>query len=518
MNITPLRDAVNGNVKRTEGLVSQWDPGVEVTAAMWRVHGGVAAPALGPQPLVTDNDVREFLSVVNSGIYNGDHEVVAAVRNLGFHLSMAVATGEFADYDGINDRQRQSVTVLDRFLSDETMRSAARVATERIIAAREIDLTPVIRMHDASRYSDSPRLAHIMGNNLEVRIVPSVLALPAPNGKSGFYRSVGDLLRLTLVFGVANQIDLEGNGYVDFPQWWRLGVWHFIGRRYWRSRLDALGLSPSDKQQLFAMIPADYLTKVGIHESVIKTNTTWDDYILDQLIAATKVVGERDVAGIMSATAQEHWFYSLGRFHVNWFLNQLGDQQFDEIDLRLMIQRWHSALPHMIPRKIEFRGPLGACENPLWRARPIRLWFSPSIQKTTRRIIKVWLSSYWGVRPEETKAETFKPSSDGTIDLVFGLWSDHEWVRSTHADVIRLMSNNHIARSLNHADSDTQIVYVIPQESAPSAWRRVCLATSDQALQHVHSHAFHYSDWTAYGEDGKREMGVTSVPWIEQPE
>jgi hypothetical protein len=488
------------------------DPGVEVTAAYWRVHGGVTAPVLGPKPLVTDKAAREFLTEIEEGSEIDHEKVAAAVRILGFHLSLAVATGEFVDYDGLNDERAHAVAVLRQTLDDPALRNAAQPVVERVAAELAIELAPIQCMHKQSRYADSPRLRQLMGEDLEVRIVPSVMALPAPNGKSGFYREIGERNRLTLVLGVANHIDLNGNGYVDFPQWWRLGVWHFMGRRYWRSRLDSLGLSASDKCQMLEMVPLNYLVKVGIHEAVIKTNTTWDDYLLDQLIAATKVIGEYEVTGVLSATAQKNWFYSLGRFHVGWFLDQIGDRQFDDINLGRLIERWRGDVPDLVPAKPAFRGPLGACENPLWlRDRPMRLWFSPSISRASRRVIRLWLSSYWDVHPTEVTAVVFEPSSDDAVDLVFGLWGDEEWVAPARKEVTRLVGSGAVADDLCAQSPTVRVVYAVGQQETPSSWRRVCLAPSDGEIESIHSHAFHYSDWTAFRGD-TRDIGVIVAP------
>ncbi|MEZ5840837.1 MAG: hypothetical protein R3D02_10575 [Hyphomicrobiales bacterium] len=490
-------------------------PALDVVAAHWQLYCAPQKAMLGPQPIVTRPMLEKFLE--KAAVPGPAGKLTEVLKTLDLHRALAIAAREFERYDAIPAAEEEAIAWLEALVDDGALRERARAALQDLMVELDIDLDPIRRMHEESRYDQSPTLVDVMGADLDVRIIPSITLLPAPNGKSGFYRTIDGRNRLTLVFGFANHVDLDRPGYIDWPQWWRLGIWHFMGRLYWTRRLDALALSDEEQAQLFSRIPAEFLSKVGIHESTVTRNKTWRAYFLDQFIGATKAIGELEVAGPVSAAGQEKWFSSLGRFHVHWFLERLSGRRFDEIDMAGLVADWARDLPGLTAGSPAFSGPLGACENPLWNDnRRDRLSFSPSVGKTTRRILRMWFASFWPVTPTLAEdADAPDLAATDTVDLVFGLWRDRDWIAGLRAevaaDILPTVTRKDLAADLAGAEPAASLVYARRAARSPECWHRICLAPDDAALEAVHGRAHHYNDWTAIIGD-TRENGIIRYP------
>lgn len=493
-----------------DGLQIDLSPLVDLVAAHWQVHCSKARPMLGPRPLVTPPMLARFLS--RACVDTPD--LTEVLTTLGLRRAVAIAGREFERYDAVSPAEDRAAASLRTILDDSNIQDRCRAAQSELIDDLGIALGPVRTMHERSRYAESPTLLRVMGADLEIRVIPSTTLPPAPNGKAGFYRAINGHNRLTLVFGFANHVNLEAVGYIDWPQWWRLGIWHFLGRLYWTRRIDQLALSDSEQDRLFSLIPNEFLNKVGIHESTISRNSTWRAYFLDQLIGATKVIGEEEVAGSASAAGQRKWFSSLGRFHVQWFVERLRGRAFEDIAFGDLLAEWVRDLPRLTGRSPIFGGPLGACENPLWNQnRSIRLYFSPSVSELTRRILRKWFTSFWPVPPTFDHGNSSpEVGAPRTCHLVFGLWRDREWLAGFHdgvrATIAATGASQALRETLAQPAPAASLVYTGRNLASQDCWHRVCLAADDDALQAIHRQAHHYSDWTAI-LNGARLSGLS---------
>ena len=172
----------------------------------------------------------------------------------------------------------------------------------------------IASMHRESRYVEGPELDDHHG----VQLWPVRLLAPAPAGKM-FARNTGPGQPLQMAFGDVGHVARDEN--LDWPQWYRLGVWHAGLTRRWAGQVRAA--ETPQLQAAFADLPPDHLRKVGVHEAVVHGFTTWPTYFLDLLVAAGKVVLEERLAGEHSGAEQLHWLRATGRVHLEWFVDQL---------------------------------------------------------------------------------------------------------------------------------------------------------------------------------------------------
>jgi hypothetical protein len=283
------------------------------------------------------------------------------------------------------------------------------------------------RMHADSRYGEAPGLGELPG----IRVWPVRLLTPAPAGKL-FAKGIPPGEDLRLVFGDSGQVGVEAG--VDWPQWYRLGVWHAILAARWAAPVGAVAADPAGRAGLdeaFARIPAHALRKVGVHEATVSRFDGWRAYFTDAMISAGKVVLETAVAGSASGADQARWLRSLGRVHLDWFVAQLAATGVDGVSPARLAQDWLADAAALAELEPVFAGPLAACENPLW-ATGAQVAFSPSVDRLTRRTLAAWLRTHWPGRVETLEvadpAGLASPGATRAPRLVFALAADEDWV------------------------------------------------------------------------------------------
>jgi hypothetical protein len=363
-------------------------------------------------------------------------------------------------------------------------------------------------MHRDSRYTETPPLGIPAG----VALWPVRLLAPAPAGKL-FARGLPPGSPPHLVFGDRGQVNRDAT--LDWPQWYRLGIWHAALAGRWGAAV-AAAASP-ELEAAFARLPGAALHKVTAHEATVSTFRSWPSYFLDGLIAAAKVVLEEGVTGARGADDQLRWLRSLGRVHLDWFVTAVRDAGVDRLDPVELARAWLADAPGLAALRPVFRGPLAACESPLWAVRP-RVLFAPGVDRVTRRSLTAWLRTQWpgGVETVE-QPDPGAPVAPGGR-LVFATAADTAWVDALAADVAPAERPRWLRRcgAAPGAEAPRGLLYAYRHRTAGpaadgardgDAWSRVCLATDGGALSRLQQARRPFADWTALDGDGPVSAG-----------
>ncbi|HXV94871.1 MAG TPA: hypothetical protein VD813_16320, partial [Pseudonocardia sp.] len=359
-------------------------------------------------------------------------------------------------------------------------------------------------MHRASRYTETPPLGIPAG----IELWPVRLLAPAPAGKL-FARGLPPGSPPRLVFGDMGQVNRDAT--LDWPQWYRLGIWHATLAGRWGAAV--AGAAAPELDAAFAGLPGAALRKVTAHEATVSTFRSWPSYFLDGLVAAAKVVLEEGVTGPAGGDDQMRWLRSLGRVHLQWFVDAVRDAGVEKLDPARLARAWLADAPGLAELRPVFRGPLAACENPLWAVRP-RVLFSPGVDRITRRSLTAWLRTQWpgGVEtdPDPDLAAPVAPGGR----LVFATAADTAWLDALGADVAPGERADWARRcgAIPEPGAGGGLLYAY-RHPAPvpgpdggtwtgDVWSRVCIAPTGAAVSRLQQLRRPFADWTALGPDG----------------
>ena len=161
-----------------------------------------------------------------------------------------------------------------------------------------------------------------------------------------------------------------------------------------------------------------------------------------------------------------------------------------------------------------FLGPLGACETPLW-SDDVDVFFSPSIDRSARRTLTLWLRSNWPGEVDAAPAVPEPPSvragaAPHRSRLVFALGHDDAWVHDLAsavrpADRPRWQELAAVgARREPHDAAGGGLVYTHRLGTGPRAWTRVSIGASVPDLLRLQQRRRAFCDWTAVDAAGTR--------------
>ncbi len=386
--------------------------------------------------------------------------------------------------DETHPRRARADTAAHRVLSD----LRARVHWERLERATRLpgDLDRLTKMDGDSRYGESP----LLSRHARVEMWPVRLLPPAPAGKL-FVREVVDEELLQLAFGDLGHVNVEPR--LDWPQWYRLGVWHATLNRRWGGAVARV--SSPDLEAAFAALPESHRRKVGVHEAKVSVFSSWTSYFLDGLVAAGKVLLEGSVGGQDRAAEQARWFQSLGRLHLEWFLQQLRPEALEDPPLPRLAAAWMESVGELAAVSSEFHGPIAACESPIWNDR-VEAVFSPSIDRISRRSLTVWLKGYW---PADVAvvAPGAPEDANGACRIVNSLSCDEPWFDALASSISPESRDRWSVLAGRGGGPPRAIVYAYRSQHDPTLWTRVSLASSPEELVRAQRLARPYADWTA---------------------
>jgi len=337
-------------------------------------------------------------------------------------------------------------------------------------------------LHSGSGFHRVP----ILPPGQQVRIWPVRLLPPAPAGKL-FARNTLSGTPLRLAFGDIGQVGTSQPN--DWRQWYRLGIWHACLNKQWARAVSAAG-TPA-LEAAFAAMPIEHRQKTGVHESAVHTFGSWSGYFLDHLVSAGKVVLEGEYIDPVKGAAQQRWLRSLGRVHLDWFVDQLGADL--TVDVPRLAAAWLADADVLAKTEVSFRGPLAACESPPWSAE-VDVLFSASIPRLARRSLSLWLRGNWP--GEVTFAETGLTGSPARPRLIYAMAEDAEWLEEL-AEVIAPD-----ARAAWHAmTQDKALMYAYRHADSPRMWTRVCVGSSADAMAHLQQMRPPFAGWARVGAD-----------------
>ncbi|MCD1257288.1 hypothetical protein B5M42_000365 [Paenibacillus athensensis] len=484
------------------GCTVTFHPFVELLCAVWQVLRPVKPHGV---PWLDAERIEAF----TAGCLPDERMdgLKAALERLGLYRAVGVALQELDMADWAAEERELGARLLE-LMKDPALLKACLERLTPLYEEFGLEAAVIDEMHRASRYWEAPQLSALLGPDLAIALYPCLFMLPAPTGKTGYYSAGAygthgtngsDGGRLTMVFGYAGHIGKPD--YLDWPQWYRMGIWHLATRVYWERGLDQLELSAQFTEEAYAKLPPIFLSKVGIHESKVLLHRSWRSYFVDHLIMAAKVLGERAVTGSRGAEEQTKWFMSLGRFHLPWFIEQLEADDWSPANLSHLAQRWNLAVDALTKKPPVFAGPLGACENPLWLEGGARLVFSPSVDRLTQRTLQFWFQAYYPVKPQAaTGCSPGDADWDHYNNLVFALADDREWLAPLYD---RLADD---PQTLHNADS---LAFAIRNGTASAAWTRACIGRTAAGLMDAHHNIKYFADWVLES-GGVRSSGALS--------
>jgi hypothetical protein len=381
---------------------------------------------------------------------------------------------------------------------------AARLV-EEIHARADLSVVPPLTGDYVERLRSMHRESRFDGAGIptcgRVGLWPLRLLPPAPAGKL-FARNVPAGQPLRMAFGDLGHVN--GNGELDWPQWYRLGVWHATMNTIWARRVAAVASAELDAA--YQRLPSSHRSKAGVHEATVSTLANWPAYFLDSLVAAGKVVLEAEVGGERSAQDQRRWLRALGRVHIDWFVDRLLRTGVASADVAGLAREWLAEHAGLAAISTRFEGPLAACESPMW-SQSVEVFYSPSIPRSTRRALGVWLRAQWPgeVLPGEPADFATVP---GRPRLVYALTQDEPWLTALgdHVQPGGAATWASLAGAVA-GDRGRALLYAYRWGSGPRTWVRVSLSSTVEGLSRLQQARTAFADWTALGTDERVRSG-----------
>jgi hypothetical protein len=393
---------------------------------------------------------------------------------------------------------RELTDRVDAPAMDLVDRIAAVARLGEVAAPPEGTAERLTALHTDSGFDRVP----ILPAGQQVRIWPVRLLPPAPAGKL-FARNTPSGAPLRLAFGDIGQVGTARPN--DWLQWYRLGIWHACLNKQWAGAVHAAG-TPA-LEAAFAAIPLEHRQKTGVHESAVHTFASWSSYFLDNLVSAGKVVLEGRYIDPIKGAGQQRWLRSLGRVHLDWFVDQLDADL--TVDVPGLATAWLADIDVLAKTEVSFRGPLAACESPPWSAE-VDVLFSPSIPRMARRSMSLWLRGNWP--GEVTLAETGLTRSPVRPRLVYAMAEDAEWL-ATLAGAIAPDT-----RAAWHTmTQDKALMYAYRHASSPRMWTRVCVGSSADAMAHLQQMRPPFAGWARVDAGETITSGTVDQPadgWV----
>ncbi|RJX37525.1 hypothetical protein D3P09_21320 [Paenibacillus pinisoli] len=350
-----------------------------------------------------------------------------------------------------------------------------------------IRLDKIKNLYNGSLFWETSYLHKLLeGNSIQLNLIPSVFMLPAPRGQTGFLE-FSDGYDMTLVFGCTGPINEDtATNYPNWNQWFRNGVWHFLARSYWTRKMD--GYEPIDSGLLgdaYGLLKEANIVKVDISNFVISEYKDWYDYAIDNLVFATRLMCEKEVGGEHAYQEKRKWYYSLGRFQIDWF-SQILEPALKGMRLRELCLLWIKEVAPLLKEPAGFIGPLGACENPLWSSK-VKIVFSPSISHGMRRAVRVWIANFWRIKPELLDSKMLDNISEDSSHLIFAVLEDIDWLEEIKQNI-----------SISwDADGLDALLFVQKNGNQNQYWSRVTISKSEYDLLKLNQQANIYMDWAA---------------------
>lgn len=455
------------------------NPFVEAAAAIGRLLNDID-DAPGPrQPVIGKEQISDFL---RGGIPDEARErLTDAVRRWGVVRTIRIALDGSSSGDSLADTHLRALAQDQAFLG--------RIAqyVQPLYDRFDIHADNVREIPLQSRFWEPASFGRIIDRPLRVEVIPSIFLLPAPRGQLGMLRDDGDAITLRIIYGFTGPIAAKTGWTVrDWKQWFRFGVWHIMARDYWLRRFEREPLPESDLKPAFERLPEKFRMKADLTEYTLTRHEDWKSYAAEHLMTVTKLRLEREIGGEAMYRRLCRWFYSLGRFHVNWFADQ-WDDALTTGGMRRLFDRWMKDADSLCGQVPRFAGPIGACECPLWEGQgPPRLVFSPSVGAATRRAISIWISNYWRIKPIITvPGEPLDIGGEVNL-LLFGLWKDAEWLGPVIRDVPDVFRS--AARPL---------LFASPAGANSERWIRSCLAGTEEEIMGVNRENNYYAGWSS---------------------
>lgn len=344
-------------------------------------------------------------------------------------------------------------------------------------------------MHRESRFDSAP----ILAQGRPVGLWPVRLLPPAPAGKL-FARNVPADRPLRMAFGDLGHVN--GNGELDWPQWYRLGVWHATMNTIWARQVAAVASAELDTA--YQALPPSHRSKAGVHEATVHTLANWPAYFLDTLVAAGKVVLEAAVGGERSAQDQRRWLRALGRVHIDWFVDRLQQTGVASVDVAGLARAWLADHGELAGIQTRFEGPLAACESPMW-SQSVAVFYSPSIPRSARRALGVWLRAQWPgeVLPGDDTDFAAVPTRPR---LVYALTQDEQWLATLRGHVQPGGARTWAALAgAAPGGGGRALLYAYRWGRGERTWVRVSLSSTVEGLSRLQQARMAFADWTALG-------------------
>jgi len=451
----------------------------ELLCAFWRSSHPEDEALPGIKPFISLQEINEF---IGNCLSEGQcRELSACLSENGlFKLLVYEVTGESKK----SDKSLETYILLK---GNDSLNS--KIKSEYLTWREKypVDIESITAIHNNSIYDQSNILSGLIPDALKINLYPHIFMTPAPAGKLGFFNK--EKCELIFIFGYSEKY---GGTNLDWAQWYRMGVWHTILYFFWQDQWSNIGVTDEKLTSIYNKIPEGYISKVSIHGFNVGFHRNFASVFIDNLITVYKIVAENEVSGNAVANQQKKWFYSLGRFFVEWFLAQAEFKKPSDLDLSSMISRFDADLNSLTIQQPVFLGPLGSCEIPIWN-RSLRLIFSPSVNPISRRILSIWFGKFWPVKPEIVDVSHDNIESwDDHCNLVFALSEDVDWIANKIPAYYMTGQQN-----LNVIGVQEPLVYVLRNKKQADKWTRICLADNHQDLVNVHNDIEHFSDWTS---------------------
>ncbi|MGF7050444.1 hypothetical protein J2T13_004982 [Paenibacillus sp. DS2015] len=458
----------------------EFSPYVEVVCAIWRtIDSSDLRP--GPrQPVIKKSIAIDFINQCIAVTEANSIREALEVRGLYYVLGIGISK-PMRDFEKREEllyqlaQNLQSNTKVIDFLGS-------------MYEKYKINSKKVLTLCEGSRYWEASLLSKMWKGELHLTVIPSIFMLPAPRGQTGYIREEENL-HLTLVFGYTGPISDESSSrYRDWEQWFRFGVWHVVSRLYWSKKSMVSDQNPELYARAYSRLRPKYCQKADIAEFTLSTYNNWPSYAIEHLMCVTKLLCERELGGEKAFLEKNKWFYSLGRFHINWFLEYLQNQEsIEALSFAPMCDRWIKQSEELMASDPQFIGPVGACENPIWSDQ-IKILFSPSISNSVRRAIKIWISNYWRIQPEVLELDPTHNDPNHSY-LIFTLFDDVELLNKSDREWLE-----------NYYEHDG-IVFVKRSKHSNQHWKRVSVCHHETNLLRLNQQVNFYADWTAIKEE-----------------
>ena len=467
---------------------------VELLSAFWRGCVNDKKDPPGPRPLFTPVQAKAFVEAALDGetiailreVFAATGKVVPAVLASGAPIRFAPGTP-----------QAEAAARLAGLFADADLTAKISAAFAETGGAATIDAGRLLEVSEKSRFSAPSLFAALLSDVKRITIVPSAFMVPAPGGKVGCVREIEGGREVVLVFGFSEGYGRPG--YLEWAQWYRLGVWHVLLYHDLLGRWQRLGMPKAEQEAIFSRIPAAYLKKVSIHDFAVGDHKDLASFVIDNVLAAYKIAGEREMSGRDASDQQAKWLTSLGRFTVPWFLEQIGETPTDRLDLDRLVAALGADIGRLTAADPVFAGPLGACENPIWNT-DLRLVFGPSVGPVTRRVVTMWFNQYWPMKPTIIGLSVSGDADwDRHCNLVFAVAADLDRLAPL-VDTVRLEATGASVREL--VDEGGSIVLALKNPTSPGHWSRICLAPSEDELVSIHHAVRYFTDWTLKTAEG----------------